>query len=96
MTGGLSLCNPVMTWRPVQAVPHLSPGACWRWALAHCDSEQGQAGKENEEIKPFQHQKPRIKYKINGTSNNYNKKVLYFLFLKKAKVGVSVIKLPHY
>jgi len=27
--GCLSLCGPVMDWRPVQGVPRLSPDDCW-------------------------------------------------------------------
>jgi len=27
--GCLSLCGPVMNWRPVQGVPRLSPEDCW-------------------------------------------------------------------
>lgn len=41
----MSLCNPAMTWQPVQVVPHLL-----RWAPAPCHSEQGQERKQKEDI----------------------------------------------
>ena len=43
----LSLCDPVMDWRPVQGVPRLSPDDRWDKAPAPRDPTDGLDGIEN-------------------------------------------------
>ena len=42
--GCLSLCGPVMDWRPVQGVPHLSPDDRWDRLQPPCDPTDGLRG----------------------------------------------------
>jgi len=37
----LSLCGPVMDWRPVQGLPRLSPDDCWDRLQSPCDLTDG-------------------------------------------------------
>ena len=43
----LSLCGPVMDWRPVQGVPRLSPDDRWERLQPPCDPTDGLHGIEN-------------------------------------------------
>ena len=43
----LSLCGPVMDWRPVQGVPRLSPDDRWDRLQPPRDPTDGLDGKEN-------------------------------------------------
>jgi len=40
----LSLCGPVMDWRPVQDVPSFSPDDCWDRLQPPCDPTDGLSG----------------------------------------------------
>ena len=42
----LSLCGPVMDWRPVQGVPRLSPEDCWDRLQPTCDPTEGLSGRK--------------------------------------------------
>ena len=41
MCGCLSLCGPVMDWRPVQGVTRLSPDVRWDWLQRPTDGLSG-------------------------------------------------------
>ena len=43
----LSLCGPVMDWRPVQAVPRLFPDDRWDRLQPRCDPKLDEAGIED-------------------------------------------------
>ena len=43
----LSLCGPVMDWRPVQGTPRLSPDDCWDRLQPPRDPTDGLDGIEN-------------------------------------------------
>ena len=42
----LSLCGPVMDWRPVQGVPRLSPEDCWDRLQPPRDPTEGLSGRK--------------------------------------------------